>query len=1166
MTRKLTGTLAGLIATALMFGAGTAQAQVTAGAAKVDASWHVGAAAGQYAGDCLTDGAEETQGSLEDGDPAGAAEATAEHACAFGVDPSDGTYDPTAHSTRRENSYGLQSRLDVRALVIDGGEGAPVAIVKTNQYVPQDLLYRRAAQILEQRALTQEATGGTADCPVTRETLTMTATHNHSSPMYSSTSWGVWAFQDVFDVRFYNYLAERIAEAVVKACAAREPVRVGASVGSFDKTHRHSFGPAVADDGTPAGYPNDETDHDLTVIRFDTLDGKPLANLVNFSLHPEFLEGNDLLSGDYVAPLERMTDRATGALTVYTQGAVGTAEPERSTYHSLHERLEFTHRDYAQAEYGASLMSKKVVDVWRDVEAGTPDDPERFVPFASDVPVQMSDRWFPGPFSHPYPGVSNCRTDSVLGDAAGVPIAGLPDCQRLPGGLSSFSDALGLPDVPPADQDGDPGLTTDDFQELGIPVPENYSAPAYTGLEEDIDIHLQGIRLGEIYLPICSCEQWFDQSKNIETRTNTVAGDEWLGYDWGARCTKRGDGTYRPYDEPGASGTGTWDCPNPGDPAQTLPPVSDHELRRMRAQVLNPANGWNDAENVLTAESEPTEVTEIKGNFSHDDDDTSAALGYTLTVPISMANDYNGYIASYREYQRGDHYRKALTGWGPHSSDYMASRLVTLGRQLKDADVELPTDQVQEQALAAKAEADQAINDVRAQALGDAGTAAIEAYEAALPDDGGEAGATEDGQPEDVERFDATFFTWVGGSNYTDDPEVQVLRRTADGWEQWADQSGELPVTVEFPSGLESAPGYAAGQQEWRWTAHFEAFVAPFDVGRPERATPAGTYKFVVAGERREGGAVVPYEIESKTFEVLPWDGITVSDLRADPGGTVSFAATGPEPSAEGATGSVDYPDSYAGDPRAAQFIRDERTTLTARGESETFCFTCSFRPWLDSGEAARARVTFVGAGGEAEDVAATRQGDRWVTERALGEGESAFVGAGCVEDEYGNFNGAGSVTAVGAAAEPPAATEACFGDPPTEEPPPADPPPGDPPPGDPPPGDTGGDGTLPNAGDDGAAGPLPGPGTVPPACTRGTRRDERLEGTAGDDCIAGGRGDDRISGKGGDDRLTGGPGNDVIAGGAGADEIACGPGKGDVARADRADTVTGCEKVRGRG
>ena len=86
--------------------------------------------------------------------------------------------------------------------MVEGPDGSRLAIVKTDQYIPQDLLYRRAAQLLEAEG----------DCGITRETLTMAATHNHSSPMYSSTSWGVWAFQDVFDIRFYNYLARRIVD------------------------------------------------------------------------------------------------------------------------------------------------------------------------------------------------------------------------------------------------------------------------------------------------------------------------------------------------------------------------------------------------------------------------------------------------------------------------------------------------------------------------------------------------------------------------------------------------------------------------------------------------------------------------------------------------------------------------------------------------------------------------------------------------------------------------------------------------------------------------------------------------------------------------------------------------------------------------------------------
>ena len=77
-----------------------------------------------------------------------------------------------------------------------------------------------------------------------------------------------------------------------------------------------------------------------------------------------------------------------------------------------------------------------------------------------------------------------------------------------------------------------------------------------------------------------------------------------------------------------------------------------------------------------------------------------------------MANDYNGYIASYREYQRGDHYRKALTAWGPHSSDYLASRLVAMGGHLNGGP-NLPTELGQE-----KVTADVALNDQRADKLG----------------------------------------------------------------------------------------------------------------------------------------------------------------------------------------------------------------------------------------------------------------------------------------------------------------------------------------------------------------------------------------------------------------------------------------------------------------
>src|SRR3712207_9512502 len=92
-----------------------------------------------------------------------------------------------------------------------------------------------------------------------RRNLTMAVTHSHSSPYYTSTAWGAWAFQDVFDVRAYNYYAGRIAAAVEKANAALVPVRVGAAVASVAHSNRNALGPALADDRSPAALPPSST-------------------------------------------------------------------------------------------------------------------------------------------------------------------------------------------------------------------------------------------------------------------------------------------------------------------------------------------------------------------------------------------------------------------------------------------------------------------------------------------------------------------------------------------------------------------------------------------------------------------------------------------------------------------------------------------------------------------------------------------------------------------------------------------------------------------------------------------------------------------------------------------------------------------------------------------
>src|SRR3954465_7694985 len=94
---------------------------VKAGVGVVDATWHVGASAGQYAS---------SRAGLEDFDT--------DHPEQYRPRPEDlvnAEFDPQLQSTKRTPSYGVQSRLSIRAIVVEGGDGTRVAMVKNDNYL-----------------------------------------------------------------------------------------------------------------------------------------------------------------------------------------------------------------------------------------------------------------------------------------------------------------------------------------------------------------------------------------------------------------------------------------------------------------------------------------------------------------------------------------------------------------------------------------------------------------------------------------------------------------------------------------------------------------------------------------------------------------------------------------------------------------------------------------------------------------------------------------------------------------------------------------------------------------------------------------------------------------------------------------------------------------------
>ncbi len=898
---------------------------IKAGYGVADATWHVGAGAGQYAAKSPQDPATGLAG---------------------------GDIDPHNHSLSQKDSYGVQSRLSFRTIVVEDAEGDQVALVKSDNYLAMDALQRRAAQLLADEGSN-----------VSYDEIFHMATHNHYSPYYTTPSWGVWLFQDAFDIRAFEYQARALAESIRKAELALEPARMGATEVNHYLFKGMVARRTVADDGTPAGYPSDYGDFGLPVIRFEALDdGAPIAALINWGMHPEGLDSDNLITAEFLAPLERFVERATGAPLVFGQGDVGSAESGPARPYELPEGMfrQWDDAGHAQVERGAYLLAQDVIRGWNQIGEG-----DALVPFDSDFDVAAGNAFVPGPLSHPLPTISNCRSATTTGGAPGAPVAGLPDCER--GGQQSKTD-----------------LIWDNLKAHGFPVPDQYGAVGFTGVEENLRLHLQAFKLGEVILMSCACEAQVDLILNLESRTNETQDDMYLGYDW----TKRLDCTQASPPE------GDWTCvrkaDDPAAPGATFAPLTftDVEYDRMLAQIYNDAKGWDDPENLVAANSEPVDPDQIWGNFTHEE--LSPELGYKLPIGVGHAGDYNGYTVSYREYQAYDHYRKALTPYGPHTADYMNTTLMELARELNDGDEDDTYDfRAQDEP---RAGADEARQSAWTTALGSLSGVLYDQWRASLPNDLGPAAAT--AQPTSIKRFDSTTFSWRGGSNVVDNPTVEVQRLVDGEWVDFADQSGEVQTKLQFPKGANGFFTTHAGNQEWIWTANFEAFNAfPAGIG----STPAGEYRFVANGLIRQNKVDTPYEVESEPFTVSPWDGVTISDLRVEEDGSVSFSADSVYP-------EIDEDASF---PYVQHHMRNEADRGELRPEEiRTWCDTCSFRPWATSGEIAEVIVTVTRADGTIELIAAQRGAEgRWYAPTDLYAGDRAEVAAGSALDSYGERN-----------------------------------------------------------------------------------------------------------------------------------------------------------------
>ena len=96
-------------------------------------------------------------------------------------------------------------------------------------------------------------------------------------------------------------------------------------------------------------------------MRVDSLDGRPLAALVNYTCHPIFAgSASRLISPDYPGPMRRTVERETGATCLFLQGATGNMNPRNPM-----------HPDTREAERAGTVLGLEAAKTFLEIDTRT---------------------------------------------------------------------------------------------------------------------------------------------------------------------------------------------------------------------------------------------------------------------------------------------------------------------------------------------------------------------------------------------------------------------------------------------------------------------------------------------------------------------------------------------------------------------------------------------------------------------------------------------------------------------------------------------------------------------------------------------------------------------------------------------------------------------------
>lgn len=234
-------------------------------------------------------------------------------------------------------STGVLEPLMAKAIVIEAG-GERLAIVGMD--IGRGPTPEMMKQIRE--AVADKAKVGT---------VLIAGSHTHHGPVIELTDapdHGQGTYDDA--VAYAKRLPELLIEAITEASEKLEPAKIGVAKTDVKRNrNRHTKQPVKP------------TDPMLAAIRFDSLDGKPIAVLVNFAAHPVTLPSSLLkFSPDYPGHMQNRVEAELGTNCVFMQGASGDLSPDRG--------------DLDTKAFGEAL-GDDVIKLVKDLETKIPEKP-----------------------------------------------------------------------------------------------------------------------------------------------------------------------------------------------------------------------------------------------------------------------------------------------------------------------------------------------------------------------------------------------------------------------------------------------------------------------------------------------------------------------------------------------------------------------------------------------------------------------------------------------------------------------------------------------------------------------------------------------------------------------------------------------------------------------